>query len=142
VAYGKNDDDVFSLGAGANGNDRFYGNGGNDIIQGGSGKDRLFGGADDDEIYGGSKKDQVTGGSGNDTMAGGAGDDTFIFAASDGIDVISDFDLAADTIRITADSATIGGVEGAAVIRYGSSRITLEGIDPDDLVIGDHILLV
>ena len=64
------------------GNDTLWGSNGNDIINGGAGNDTIFGGA------------------GNDTLTGGAGDDIFQFTATAGSDVITDFNVTDDTIKL------------------------------------------
>ena len=64
------------------GNDTLWGSNGNDIINGGDGNDTLFGG------------------SGSDTLTGGAGDDIFQFTATAGSDVITDFNVTDDTIKL------------------------------------------
>ena len=142
IARGGLGNDMLGLGAGANGNDKLYGDIGNDTAMGGLGRDKLFGGAGDDSLLGGLGDDQLTGGLGRDTMDGGAGSDIFIFKPVDGVDLIQNFELAFDTLRISAASVTIGEIDGDAVVRYGSGRVVLDGIAKADLVIGDHIILI
>ena len=50
--------------------------------------------------YGGDGNDTLFGGSGNDTLTGGAGDDIFQFTATAGSDVITDFNVTDDTIKL------------------------------------------
>lgn len=54
-------------------------------------------------IWGGAGNDTLNGGAGSDTLWGGAGSDNFVLASATGatnIDIIADFNVAADTIRI------------------------------------------
>jgi len=80
-----------------------------DLIFGNAGDDDLYGGGGDDYLDGGSGNDIIDGGSGSgsDTMTGGAGYDQFKFRAfseeSNGTtstDVITDFNVEEDVIRI------------------------------------------
>jgi Ca2+-binding RTX toxin-like protein len=64
------------------GNDNLWGSNGNDVIDGGTGDDSIFGGT------------------GSDTLTGGTGADAFQFTATSGNDVISDFDVANDSINL------------------------------------------
>ena len=52
------------------------------------------------ELYGEEGKDVLVGGRGDDSLAVGAGRDVFVFSKSDGSDVIDDFQLTRDLIRI------------------------------------------
>ena len=64
------------------------------ILNGGKGNDELSGGAGDDVLIGGG---------GKDTLTGGEGADTFVIDANpkqSSFDVITDFDLAVDKVRI------------------------------------------
>jgi hypothetical protein len=108
---------------GLDGNDQIQGDAGNDFLNGGSGNDVLFGQTGDDTLVGQAGNDQLVGGDGNDfliggpgndTLWGGSGRDTFRFGAGDGADVIGDFVVAADTIRLAAD---LGARSGAEVLR-------------------------
>ncbi|MEH7827438.1 calcium-binding protein [Gemmobacter denitrificans] len=141
VALGGSGNDLLGLAKGANGNDILRGGTGHDTVLGGLGRDKLYGEAGDDVLDGGAGNDQLFGAAGRDTMTGGAGNDTFVFAAAEGNDVITDFDLDADTIRIDAAEVSVVDVEGGAAIRYAGTRIVLEDISAADLVMGDHIVL-
>ena len=146
VARGGLGDDLLGLAAGATGNDKLYGDIGNDSIAGGVGKDKLYGGAGNDDLSGGTGDDLMSGGKGRDTQDGGAGADTFLFGMSDGADLINNFDLDLDVLRInltgTTTTVRISEVAGDAVIKFGTTTITLDGIAKADLVIGDHIILI
>ncbi|MGG6297230.1 putative Ig domain-containing protein, partial [Leptolyngbya sp. AN02str] len=73
------------------GADRIYGNGGND---------RLFGNNGNDLLVGGLGRDLLKGGAGLDTLTGGGGIDTFALTEGLGYDVITDFEVNVDRIRI------------------------------------------
>jgi uncharacterized delta-60 repeat protein len=76
---------------------------GNDTLNGYAGKDILHGGTNKDQIGGGTGNDVLNGGGGNDTLTGGIGKDTFVFNTAlsvTGIDNITDFNPAYDTIRL------------------------------------------
>lgn len=98
IQGGSGDDYIVGLG----GNDILYGNAGNDRIEGGSGNDKLYGGSGADRLSGGTGNDLINGGTGADTLTGGSGYDTFVFDTSptSGIDTITDFNPAYDTIRL------------------------------------------
>lgn len=90
---------------GQRGRDALFGGAGSDGVKGGTGPDRLSGGAGRDELdgqrgndrlFGGTGSDTLSGGRGNDSLSGGAGQDQFVFNA--GADVITDFDVNADTL--------------------------------------------
>ncbi|MBT4921795.1 MAG: tandem-95 repeat protein [Rickettsiales bacterium] len=96
----------------AAGMDSLLGFGGSDYLAGDKGDDVIFGGMDDDAILGGEGNDYLDGGIGNDVlisgtgsdkMFGGAGLDKFIITKSPGAtDKITDFNLAEDTLDLTA----------------------------------------
>lgn len=99
------------LGSGQEGNDTINGGDGKDFLEGGSGNDQIFGesGSDrllgeagSDVLNGGSENDTLYGGTGNDGLTGGVGEDRFHFydPAIDGIDQITDFNVAEDKIGI------------------------------------------
>ena len=69
-------------------------------INGEAGNDSLWGSNGDDTINGGDGNDTLFGGAGNDTLTGGAGDDIFQFTATAGSDVITDFNVTDDTIKL------------------------------------------
>ena len=69
-------------------------------INGEAGNDTLWGSNGDDVINGGDGNDTIFGGAGNDTLTGGAGDDIFQFTATAGSDVITDFNVTDDTIKL------------------------------------------
>ncbi|GJM02808.1 MAG: hypothetical protein DHS20C08_13090 [Rhodomicrobium sp.] len=101
-----------------------------------------------DILFGNSEANEIFGQGGNDYLFGGAASDTFIFKEGDGRDTILDFKTegdSADTISLehsdfanfTALSPYIqsfGFFNSSTRINLGDGdRITLTGIDPDDL---------
>ncbi len=87
--------------------DTVFGDAGNDTLRGNGGNDVLNGGLDSDRIYGGL---------GNDSLSGGLGADFFVFntkpSASNNRDTITDYNVAADTIRL--ENAIFTKLVGAA----------------------------
>lgn len=90
------------------------GTGGNDSLQGTDAADTLLGLAGTDSLSGGAGDDRLDGGAGADTLGGGAGADTFVFSSRQDsyrnyntgganlVDLISDFNVAADKIDLSA----------------------------------------
>lgn len=69
-----------------------------------------------DVLLGGSGSDTLTGGAGNDILTGGAGADNFRFnAANEGVDRITDFSVADDTIQVSAAEFGDGLTAGSAI---------------------------
>lgn len=152
------------LGAGGNdsilggeGRDNIFGGAGADTIDGGLGEDRIFGEAGHDLITGGLHADVIDGGAGNDTiisgigpdtLTGGTGADQFVFDAKGGVDRITDFDFANDTVVIElAEGETFRLTQNGAhaSIIFGEAeeaRIVLENRLADGLVLGDNLLIV
>jgi Ca2+-binding RTX toxin-like protein len=98
---------------GGNGNNNFNASAftlGTVILNGGDGDDTLIGGSKNDNLTGSNGNDSLLGGNGNDTLIGSAGNDTltggvgldsFRFnAKTEGIDTITDFSVADDTILV------------------------------------------
>lgn len=100
---------------GGDDNDTLDGGTGIDQLNGNSGNDTLFGGADADALNGGSGIDRLSGGLGNDTLTGSQNDDVFVFSnTTDGVDTITDFDVAgSEVIDLSAIFATTGAVVNA-----------------------------
>lgn len=99
---------------GSIGNDIFIGGIGNDIFIGEDGNDTLFGFGGNDLLAGGAGNDYLIGGAGNDNLTGGSGLDFFSFnlPTGNGIDRITDFNPADDTIGIEAAGFGAGLVAG------------------------------
>ncbi|MDJ0631870.1 MAG: DUF4347 domain-containing protein [Xenococcaceae cyanobacterium MO_188.B29] len=88
------------------GDDLIYGGDGEDYIDGKGGDDSLYGEGDDDYILGNIGDDLIDGGAGNDTLVGDdfyrdGGDDIFVLA-TEGTDVIIDFEVDNDLIELPA----------------------------------------
>nr|WP_321440394.1 M10 family metallopeptidase C-terminal domain-containing protein [uncultured Hyphomonas sp.] len=127
-AYGGNDRVI-----GADGNNTLYGGEGEDVLEGGTGDNILNAGLGDDVIYFGQ---------GDDTASGGDGADTFILQAGSAKDsVITDFDIAEDTLILTniEDATALGDISyttdpGGDTLTFGNSQtLTLQGISFADL---------
>ena len=115
---GRGDDHLY----GAGDNDALRGQAGDDSLYGGDGNDRLGGAAGDDMLRGNSGNDRLRGGDGDDMLAGGRGHDVFIFAdASEGRDVISDFEVGTDSLRFLDDAGEQDMVQRGdyVMIHYG-----------------------
>ena len=83
-----------------------------DDILTGVGDDTIIAGAGDDTISSGAGDDILVGGLGVDSLQGGTGIDHFVYnSASEGGDVITDFDGAVDSIMVSA--AGFGGLLSA-----------------------------
>jgi Ca2+-binding RTX toxin-like protein len=116
-------------------------------IEGLAGNDKLFGSFGDDQLLGGPGNDDLVGNAGDDGLTGGTGGDDFAFGGSDGEDVIFDFTPGTaaqpvDKIVLlngTPDDIafTIKNVDenqmGDAVLTYGTTMITLSGVEPVDV---------
>jgi glycerophosphoryl diester phosphodiesterase len=81
--------------------DTLRGDRGEDLLLGRIGSDRLLGGAGDDTLQGGLGDDTLLGGLGNDMLIGGQGKDYFVLRQGVGQDVITDFHLKHDQIRLS-----------------------------------------
>lgn len=130
--------DVRWLGAG---NDFGFGNAGDDTIFGDSGNDWIMGGGGDDTILGGAGNDVLIGGLDDDILVGGAGADVFIFTEDHRQDVIKDFDVTEDVIRLGPSVevfAIIDTPEGALIATQEGS-IVVENVDAQ--MLGDANLL-
>ena len=129
---GLGDDHLF----GDSGNDHLRGGHGNDVLHGGSGNDRMYGGKGDDTIVGGDGHDWIRGEKGDDVLTGGAGNDHFIVNAfSCGNDVITDFEVGADSLLLFNRVwfwTDYSEVDGDVVIDLGrGNSLTLEGLADD-----------
>lgn len=107
---GGNDNDFID---GGSENDFIDGGIGADILTGADGEDILRGRTGNDILTGGNGNDVLNGDSGNDTLTGGTNQDSFIFASASsfissdlGVDLISDFSVGIDKIRLSQDTFT------------------------------------
>ncbi|MDO6585839.1 VWA domain-containing protein [Salipiger sp. 1_MG-2023] len=121
----------------------------NDTLEGGDGDDLLQGGDQYDTLLGGTGDDTLQGGYGRDTLTGGAGADVFFFDRLEAVDVITDFELGTDLLRIRASSWTGGTLDEASLAAMTSTdgdsltiglydgSIVLEGITSTDALLAD-----
>ena len=78
-------------------------------------------------IKGGSGSDTLNGGKGNDTLTGGKGNDVFLYSNGDGKDVITDYTVDQDKIKITGSKISKTSVSGSDVIlTVGSGNIIIK----------------
>ena len=146
---GGNGDDVFH---GEAGDDRIFARLGNDLVYGGDQFDFIDAGDGNDTVYGGNGGDRVflgngndvyvdtaqTGAFGQDTITGGAGVDRFEFQAVMSADVITDFQVGVDELRLT--QSLWGGGLGAAQVVSTYASVTAGGV-LFDFGAGQSILL-
>lgn len=102
VINGQGGDDHLN---GLSGDDLLRGATGNDTLLGGEGSDRLLGGDNDDLLNGGDGNDTLQGEAGQNALVGGNGSDLFILNSSQGVDIITDFEITQDSIGL-ADNLT------------------------------------
>jgi glycerophosphoryl diester phosphodiesterase len=113
--------------------DTLRGDRGEDLLLGRIGSDRLLGGAGDDTLQGGLGDDTLLGGLGNDMLIGGQGKDYFVLRQGVGQDVITDFHLKHDQIRLS----------GLALADLEITQGTGDRLDDTLIAIADtHELLV
>ncbi len=118
-------DRLFNIGnvRGSVGNDTLIGNAKDNVLYGGSepsdnapdfGNDTLYGGNGNDHLYGFDGRDTLTGSFGQDRLTGGGGSDKFLFNFPNrGVDRVTDFSSALDTIQVDADGFEAGLQPGA-----------------------------
>lgn len=118
---------------GGNGNDQLSGGLNADLLIGDDGNDRLFGNLGNDILRGGEGDDWLFGGQGDDRLYGGAGADNFVFLATQDQDVIKDFEVTVDTLRIggLGDLQTVIShakeIDGSVVFDFGNGdHLTVE----------------
>lgn len=110
-------------------NNSLYGVGGDDTLLGSDGNDTL--------LDGGTGNDKLNGFGGSDTLTGGAGADNFGFISpDDGIDTITDFSVAEDTITVYPSSFD-GGLTNGATIMAAQFTIGSSAADASDRFIYD-----
>jgi Ca2+-binding RTX toxin-like protein len=71
-------------------------------------------------LSGGAGNDTLTGAAGSDTLTGGADADTFVFNSSSGMDTITDWNSAADTLRFSMAALKVG--DGDSVVENAVVR--------------------
>ena len=132
--FGLDGDDTLDGGMGT---DRLRGGDGNDLLHGGNNNDMLRGEDGDDTLDGGDGNDDLIGGDGNDMLTGGEGKDMFVFDA--GLaqhDVITDFELGIDTVRLKGlgqSSVDLTRTDDGDVLLEvaGGAQITFAGLAED-----------
>ncbi len=112
---------------------QLHGTGFTETLLGGAGNDFLSGYAGNDELLGGAGDDYLMGGAGNDRLVGDLGADFFAYDNTDfGHDVIADFSLVADFIRLRDGSMSFSAAtneQGWLTLIYSNtSSITLVGV--------------
>ena len=132
---------------GEEGDDRLLGQGQADLLWGGYGNDELLGGGRADRLTGGPGTDILAGGPGNDVLSGGQGADFFDFGPGEGRDVITDFRVGVDQIRIQApavqraDDIVLGVQEGDVSSAFDRTEVVLDGIAPAGFDLGAVVVL-
>jgi len=117
---------------GGNDNDSLYGNGGNDYLSGDTGND---------VIYGGAGNDYIISGAGYDSIYGGEGADTFYYASVDGtLDVIMDFTIGTDIIRVSPNITNVATILASAFEYNQSVFISLGSDSPSNIAIANITL--
>ena len=118
---------------GHDGADRLVGLVGNDNISGGTGNDRIFGNSGDDVIRGGAGRDVLTGQQGSDTFVHGLGDE---------MDFITDFNVTADKLDLSAHEfadfaavqAILSDMASGARFELGiSGAVVLIGVNANEI---------
>lgn len=128
--------DFFAGGVGA---DVIRGHGGADIFYGGSGADRIHGGSGSDSLFGDADDDVLVGGAGNDILTGGAGNDRFVVVGDQfGSDVIADFDVAEDILKLSSLPVSYAT---AAALREGYDTLAEKFFDAYVGQQGDDVLI-
>jgi Ca2+-binding RTX toxin-like protein len=125
--YGGEGDDILK---GQQGHDLMYGGEGDDFLYGGNKNDKMYGDAGDDYLKGGSGSDSLYGGEGSDTLKGGGGADVFIFDTSSGADLIEDYNVSQDTLRILGTNGiTVTTVGNQVLVTHDGGVISLDGVN-------------
>ncbi|GKQ55588.1 hypothetical protein BRSPCE3_64430 [Bradyrhizobium sp. Ce-3] len=146
--YGGDGGDYFygdignDTGYGGGGNNIFVMGSGNDVAVGEDGQDYFYMGDGNDIMYGGAGVDVLLGEGGNDTFDGGegtdylflgpGGSDQVLFNADSGVDVVNDFEVSSDNIRLEGTMLTSFSDVLAATTDYGSFSIVT--IDPNTAI--------
>ena len=133
---------------GGAGLDKLFGNAGNDVLRGGGGNDRLVGGAGVDKLFGnagndvlrggggndrlvgGDGIDRLTGGVGSDIIIGGSGNDIFQINSGIGRDVITDYEVGNDRIKLLG-----GQTENELTFSYVGGHTRIKDDEGDLLAI-------
>lgn len=146
VLLGHGGSDLLS---GGDGSDRFRGHAGNDDLFGSSGNDFLYGGEGADDLSGGDGIDVLCGGAGIDILEGGEDSDRFVYMPGFGRDIITDFEVGVDRLRLNGFALGTTFDDIAPLIEQGERRafivfdqhdlIALVGVDPSTLTEHDFV---
>ncbi len=105
---------------------------GNDTLIGGDGYDVLRGGRGNDVLTGGAKNDVLIGGLGSDTLMGSGGSDYFFYARTNtGVDTITDFQVGADQLWVSA-SGFGGSLTSGATLTADQFKLGAAATDSSD----------
>ncbi len=131
---------------GRRGDDVIFGGGGADLLRGQRGNDRISGNTQRDKINGGAGDDVLTGGGGNDRIRTGEGQDRIRYrSATQGVDRITDFDVAQDQIDLRSifrKSAYTSADPFKDYVRLGNaSEGTVLRVDADGGASGNFVRL-
>ncbi|MBO4400646.1 MAG: hypothetical protein J5809_02240 [Selenomonadaceae bacterium] len=106
---------------------KIFGNDKANTITGTSKADSISGGANGDLLIGGAGNDTLSGEKGNDTLTGGKGNDFFAYSDGDGNDLITDYTVGQDKIKIVSGSIESASINGSdVVLKVGSGSIRIE----------------
>ena len=97
VLLGSKGDDILN---GNQDSDTVWGGEGNDLVRGGQEDDLVSGGTGDDTVYGDIGNDTICGCEGNDLLIGNSGRDIFVLATGRGSDIINDFVIGEDLLKL------------------------------------------
>ena len=147
---GAKGNDILNGGAGKDtlnggaGNDLLNGGAGNDNLSGGIGKDTLDGGAGNDLLYGREGNDSLSGGAGKDTLHGGIGDDTLtggkgndLFIYNDGNDVITDYTVGEDVIRLTDSYTGVSFDDDDVILSFDDGELVIKDARKKEVTFSD-----
>ncbi|WP_195822546.1 DUF4214 domain-containing protein [Roseobacter sp. MH60115] len=98
--------------------------------------DTMLGGEGNDKLFGSLMDDTLDGGAGDDVLTGGSGADTFVFGVGSGQDVIEDFSLAEDIIRIDGQLPSFevsDAADGALLLLGGGDQVLVRGVTAVEL---------
>lgn len=112
-----------------------YGTNENETLVASQGDSMLFGDGGNDTILGGNFDDYLWGGRGNDLLTGGGGRDFFAWDTGEGIDTVTDFNIAQDALRLRSDFIWSWGSSSQgwlALTTPNAGGIILTGILPQE----------
>lgn len=111
-----------------------YGTNENETLVAAQGDSMLFGQGGNDTLNGGAFDDYLWGGQGNDLLTGGEGRDFFAWDKAEGIDSVTDFNIAQDALRLRSDFSWSWGssAQGWLALRSDANNgIILIGVSPE-----------